>query len=354
MKTRLNRFAEPCAAVPECGRPRPQQRPNEETSRELSSVWNIAVSLRPMTGALRYGFAVALMAMAIAHLSTIPALAQKKEVLAIGKIEPTKALAEDMQRKNRTIEMRRVIEAMDSHLISALAQTRKFTLVGRSDLADLLKEQDLGDSGIVDAESAAEKGKVKGAKFRLVTTVDSFLEENVEQVFAGTGRKGTKRRFQLSAQAKVYDASTGELLEAPNVQIEKVDAIINDGAQVSDAKRTDDLMPALAREMAEKVALRVVDVAFPVKVIDVEEKTVTLNRGDGGGIKAGEVWTVFGPSRNITDPDTGAVIKRKGRLMGKIKITSVDADSSQGEIVEGEGIAVGAILNRPQETIQPK
>jgi len=294
-------------------------------------------------------------AAALGLLCALPASAQKKEVLAIGKIEPTKALAEDMQRKNRTIEMRRVIEAMDSHLISALAQTRKFTLVGRSDLADLLKEQDLGDSGIVDAESAAEKGKVKGAKFRLVTTVDSFLEENVEQVFAATGRKGTKRRFQLSAQAKVYDASTGELLEAPNVQIEKVDTIIvNDGGPVSDAKRTDDLMPALAREMAEKVAHRVVDVAFPVKVIDVEDKTVTLNRGDGGGIKAGEVWTVFGPSRNITDPDTGAVIKRKGRLIGKIKIVSVDPDSSQGEIVEGDGIGVGAILNRPQETIQPK
>jgi hypothetical protein len=115
-------------------------------------------------------------AAAVGLLCALPASAQKKEVLAIGKIEPTKALAEDMQRKNRTIEMRRVIESMDSHLISALAQTRKFTLVGRSDLADLLKEQDLGDSGIVDAESAAEKGKVKGAKFRLVTTVDSFLE----------------------------------------------------------------------------------------------------------------------------------------------------------------------------------
>jgi curli biogenesis system outer membrane secretion channel CsgG len=293
-------------------------------------------------------------AVALGLLFALPASAQKREVLAVGKIETTKALADDMQRKSKTTEMRRVIEAMDGHLISALAQTRKFTLVGRSDLADLLKEQDLGDSGIVDAGTAAEKGKVKGAKFRLVTTVDNFLEENVEQTFAGTGRKGVKRRFQLSAQAKVYDASTGELIEAPNIQIEKVDAIINDGTQVTDAKRTDDLMPALAREMAEKVAIRVVDVAFPVKVIDVEDKTVTLNRGDGGGIKAGEVWTVYGPSRNITDPDTGTVIKRKGRLMGKVKITSVDPDSSQGEIIEGEGIAIGAILNRPQEATQPK
>lgn len=290
------------------------------------------------------------MAATLVLLSALHSPAQgKKEVLAIGKVEPTKALAEDMQRKGKTVEMRRVIEAMDGHLISALAQTRKFTLVGRSDLADLLKEQDLGDSGVIDAGTAAEKGKVKGAKFRLVTTVDSFLEENVETVFAGTGRKGTKRRFQLSAQAKVYDASTGELLEAPNIQIEKLDAIIGDGTQVSDAKRTDELMPALAREMAEKVAIRVVDVAFPVKVIDVEEKTVTLNRGDGGGIKVGEVWSVFGPAKSITDPDTGTVIKRKGKLLGKIRITSVDPDSSQGEVVEGEGIAVGAILSRPLE-----
>ena len=154
-----------------------------------------------------------LVALALGLFCALPASAQKKEVLAIGKVETTKALADDMQRKGKTVEMRRVIEAMDGHLISALAQTRKFTLVGRSDLADLLKEQDLGDSGIVDAGTAAEKGKVKGAKFRLVTTVDSFLEENVEQNFAGTGRKGVKRRFQLSAQAKVYDGELRQCAE---------------------------------------------------------------------------------------------------------------------------------------------
>jgi len=287
---------------------------------------------------------------AFALFLALPAFAQKREVLAIGKVEPTKALAEDMQRKGKSIELRRVVEAMDGHLISALAQTRKFTLVGRSDLADLLKEQDLGDSGIVDPGTAPERGKVKGAKFRLVTTVDSFLDENVEATFA-TGRKGIKRRFQFSAQAKVYDAGTGELLEAPNLQIEKVDTIIKDGNETTDAKRNDELMPATAREMAERVANRVVDVAFPVKVIDKEDKTVTINRGDGGGIKVGEIWTVFGSAKTITDPDTGAVIKRKGKFMGKVKIISVEPDYSQGELIEDGGVTVGSILSRPQESV---
>jgi hypothetical protein len=195
---------------------------------------------------------------------------------------------------------------------------------------------------------------VKGAKFRLVTTVDGFLEQNTEQPFPGTGRKGVKRRFQLSAQAKVYDASTGELLEAPNIQIEKTDVIINDGAEVSDGKRTDDLMPAVARELAEKVAARVADVAFPAKVIDVEDKTVTINRGDGGGMKVGDIWSVFGAGKTITDPDTGEQIKVKGKLIGRIKITSVDARSSQGEMIEDNGVAVGAILTRPPEAAVSK
>src|SRR5688572_1542002 len=135
---------------------------------------------------------------ALALFLALPAFGQKREVLAIGKIEPTKALADDMQRKGKGVEMRRVIESLDGHLISALAQTRKFTLVGRSDLGDLMKEQDLGDSGIVDPGTAPERGKVKGAKFRLVTTVDGFLDQNTEATF-DTGRKGIKRRFQLSA-----------------------------------------------------------------------------------------------------------------------------------------------------------
>lgn len=277
--------------------------------------------------------------------SPLLALAQK-ETLAVGAVEPTPALSEDIARKGKSVEMRRVIEAMDGHLLSALTQVRKFSVVGRSDLKEVIKEQDLGDSGIVDASTAAEKGKVKGAKYRLVTKVDSFLEENSQMAFA-TGRTGNRRRFQISAQAKIYDASTGELLDAPNLQVEKTDAVVTEGNFQTDAKRTDELMPLLARELAEKIAARTVDVVFPAKIIDREEKLVTINRGDGMPIKAGEIWNAFGPTKTIRDPDSGAEIKRKGALVGKVKITSVEPAYSQGEILEDSGISVGSVLTRP-------
>lgn len=287
----------------------------------------------------------------LAFLPAGEALAQKKEPLAIGKIEPTETLKADMARQGKTIEMDRVVKALDGHLISALAGTRKFTLLGRSDLKDLLAEQDLGASGLINPDTAPAQGQLTGAKYRMAVTVDSFLEENVVATFTGTDRRGIKRRFQLSAQAKIYDTTTGELLDAPNFQLEESDAIIVESNQVSDAKRTDDLMPKIARKLAEKVAGRVVDVVFPAKVIDVEDTQVTINRGDGFGIKPGEIWTAYGAAKEIVDPDTGVKIKRKGKLAGKVKITSVEPTYSQGDIIEGK-VETGAILNRPQEAAQ--
>ncbi len=285
-------------------------------------------------------------------LSSITAFAQgtvEKKRVGVGPVQASKALEEDMARKGKTLEMRRVLEGMDGHLISALAQARKFNVIGRSDLGKLLDEQGLGGSGIIDPATASASGKVKGLDYYVITTVDSFLEQNEDAVFA-SGRKATARRFQLSAQAKIYRPDTGELLDAPNFQIEKRDTLDKPDGVVTDAKRTDEMMPALARQMAEKVAIRVVDVVFPAKVLAKEDKDVTINRGDGMNIRAGEVWDVFGPTKTITDPDSGEVIKAKGALIGTIKITSVEPTYSKGEIVKGEGqIGVGAVLTRPSE-----
>ena len=286
-----------------------------------------------------------------AVVSVTAASAQTKETLAVGIVGTNRALVADMERKGKTIEMGRVVEALDHHLITALVQTRKFAIVGRSDLKGVLDEQNLGASGIVDASTAPEAGKVKGAKYKLITTVDGFLEGNDAAVF--NGRKAYKRRFQLSAQAVIYDTTTSEALEASNLQMEKTDVVYPTDNEVTDSKRTDELMPLVAREMAEKVAQRTVEVIFPAKIIDKEDKLVTINRGDTVGIHVGEIWNVFGPSKTITDPDSGQVIKRKGALLGRVKINVVEPTYSQGEVLEDKGVVVGCVVSKPQEVAVP-
>jgi len=265
-----------------------------------------------------------------------------KETLAVATVGATPALKEDMNKRGMGASFGRVLESLDQHLVTSLAQTRKFTIVGRKGLLkDVVAEQDLAQSGLANAATAPEAGQLKGAKYTLTATMDSFLENSEVASFA-EGRK-MKRRFQISAQAVIVDTTTGEVFDTANVQLDKTD-IVDMPANVSEKEigaRTDELMPVLARELAEKISAITVASVYPVKVIDVEdEKVLTLNRG-ASLFSEGDVVEIYGPSRTVTDPDTGDVIKRKGKSVGKARITSVEPAYSQAELIENSGVKVG-------------
>jgi len=269
----------------------------------------------------------------------------QRQTLAVDKVKASETLNADLAKDNRAIQSARITEAMDRHLITAVTTSRKFTVVGRQDLKSIIDEQDLGQSGIVNTETAAQLGEVKGAKYKLVTVVDHFQEETARATF-DTGEK-LKRRFQLSAQATVYDTSTGEVLDASNIQVEKVDVLGMDAAGTSNRTggRTDEIMPLLTRELAEKTTARLIDVLFPAKVIDVEDGTLTINRGEGFFAK-GDTITLFSPGKTVTDPDTGETLKIKGRSIGTATITSVDPTASQAHVEGTINVGVGAQVKK--------
>jgi len=99
--------------------------------------------------------------------------------------------------------------------------------------------------------------------------------------------------------------------------------------------------------MAEKIAHRVTDVIFPAKVVAIEGKQVTVNRGDSTGIATGQIWNVFALGQELIDPDTKESLGRQETLVGKVKITSVLPKASNAETLQDSGIMAGSILRRP-------
>jgi curli biogenesis system outer membrane secretion channel CsgG len=59
-------------------------------------------------------------------------------------------------------------------LITALVQEGRFDVIERRLLEKVLKEQNLGASGVVDTQSASKLGKVLGARVVISGTVISF------------------------------------------------------------------------------------------------------------------------------------------------------------------------------------
>jgi len=287
----------------------------------------------------------------LAALALTPALARAqsgKETLAVSSVQPTASLKASMEHAGKALSLGRVVEAFDSQLIAQVNATRKFDVVGRSDLKDVVKEQELGQSGNVDAKSAAQTGKLAGAKYVLVTTIDDFEDSTERMEFKSLNQVGLKRKVRIGAVAKIYDSSTGKLLESANIRIEKKDDRSDAVDLQKNAELTDALLADAVQETATRVATRVADVIFPVKVLAKRDRQITINRGEGTGIQAGQVWNVYALGEELVDPDTKESLGREEVLVGKARIVDVTPKTSTAEILEDTGIDKGAILRLPQ------
>jgi hypothetical protein len=285
-----------------------------------------------------------------AALLPVLASAQDKATLGILDIKPTSALADSLA-PDKKLEMNRIIESLDGQLIDRISATRKFDIVSRSDMDQITKEQQFDASGNVDPKTAAQIGKASGAKYILTSTVDDFQDYVETATFEGTGRSATKRVFRFSIVAKIYDSTSGKLLGSANFQTgnDEFKQIQEDrNYSVKNGELSDEMMVAIARSMAEKIAIHVADVIFPIRVLIKDDDGITINRGEGGGVAVGDVFNVFALGKQLVDPDTGEVLGNEEVNVGKVQITEVDPKFSKAKVLEDTGIDKGAILRKPQ------
>ena len=291
---------------------------------------------------------LSLIALTAALVLPMAALAQEKATLAVSSIKPTASLANAVP-ANKKAQLNRILESLDGQLISAFNTTRKFDVLSRSDLNDIINEQNIGGSGNVNAKTAAKAGQLLGAKYLLVATVDDFQDYVETATFEGTGRSATKRVFRFSIVGKIYESSTGKLLESANFQTgnDEFKQIQQErNYSVKDGELSDEMMVAVSRSMAEKIATHIADVIFPAKVLVKRDDTVTINRGEGGGVKEGDVFNVFALGEEMIDPDTKESLGREEVKVGKVKISQVNPKTALASVLEDTGITQGAVLRK--------
>jgi hypothetical protein len=271
--------------------------------------------------------------------ATTPAPALK--TLALAKIKATPALLADAAGHGRRNSIDRMSQALDSQLIAAIQQTRKFTVLARSDADALIEEN----------AASGKSFSFGDSDLTLVVTIDDFQDFTQTATFQAIGKTATKRVIRFATVAKLYETKTNKLVETANFQEQNLDTeeelalSASSGGELSDA-----LLLALTRRMSEKVAQRVADVAFPAKILAKTGKIVTINRGDGTGIAPGQLWEVFALGEELTDPDTGASLGREEVSVGTVRVQRVTPRTAQAEI-NGEdlGIDRGAIVRRVEK-----
>ncbi|HHT9110344.1 MAG TPA: CsgG/HfaB family protein [Candidatus Brocadiaceae bacterium] len=274
----------------------------------------------------------------------------QKETLGVSGVKPTPALVQSVERAGKRVQMDRVVQSLNDQLIDRINATQKFQVVARSDMKEVLQEQEFASSGNIEQndKSAAQQFKVAGVKYLLVSTVDDFQDYIETATFQGTGRSVTKRIIRLSCVGKIYDSTTGKLIESANFQTSNKDIFQSLANTSRDSMLSDELLVAISREMAKKIANHVIDIIFQPKVLAKRDKQITINRGEGTDIAVGQIWNVFAAGEELTDPDTKESLGKEEVLVGKVKIMSVLPRTSTAEILEDLGINKEAILRKAQ------
>ena len=269
-------------------------------------------------------------------------------VPAAGALPAIKAKA---SQNGQALELAQIIEGFDGKLVNALAGTRKFDVRAHSDLRKILDEQSAQDSGNYDlADPARAKAfKLSGIPYLAIVEITDFQDQVQTATFEGIGAKATRRQIRLSASCRIMDTTKGTMLESVNLTVSDMD-FKNNPDYVVDQKGgdlTEAVINVIADRMAADVAARVTDVIFPAKIVALTNGRASINRGDGTGIAAGQVWEVFAVGEGITDPDTGEVLGADEIPVGFIKVLQVEAKLARAEPCgENRGIAKDCIVRR--------
>lgn len=275
-----------------------------------------------------------------------PVLTQESVGVVPVKVIP--AILEKLRGLPASETLKSLNQSLDNKLTDALTRTRKFKVVTRSDLDSLLAEQNLAASGNLDADDPqlAQRFKLAGAKSILLVTIDDFQDRVDRLDSPSTGEILTRCILRVGASARLLDTTTGVVRESITIT-----PITQDDLQPLFAKlitnndRAQAFAPEVARLISERVAMRLVDVRFPAKVLAKSpDNVITFNRGDGSGVAVGQEWGVYATGSELIDPDTGESLGFEETLIGRAVVTEVEAKFAKAKLLKDQGVNKGATI----------
>ena len=235
-------------------------------------------------------------------------------------------------------------------LVTALSETKKYTLIERTKLAAVLDEQKLGASGAVSAQTAAKIGRLLGANYIITGAVTEFGVKDskigvggLEKVLPfGGGAKVSKTKARAVIDVRAIDTVSAQIVAAASGEGEKTSAEFS--GNVSIAPSFDFGKDGFDETILGKAARKAVDTVTvalsakfeaagsgAVKIIKIAGNQIYINSGEADGEKVGHSYEIYRAGENMLDPDTGESLGSEEEKIGTAKVTKVNPKFSIAE-----------------------
>jgi curli biogenesis system outer membrane secretion channel CsgG len=231
-------------------------------------------------------------------------------------------------------------------LTSELFKTNRFILVERTALADIVREQEMGQTGLVRKETVTKVGELLGAQLLVAGAVTTF-EAGVSGGGAGLGIAGyavalKSRNARVGVDIRLVDAATGQILKSFNADGQAKALGVGFAGNVqgitfgSDAFFKTPLGQATREAMAKAVHFinsEMEQVLWSGRVVQVQDGKVYVNAGTNTNLKPGATLAAYAKGADLIDPSTGLNLGSKDTLLGTVTITEVEERFSIGTFI---------------------
>jgi curli biogenesis system outer membrane secretion channel CsgG len=245
-------------------------------------------------------------------------------------------------------------DGLAAQLTTALLNSGYFIVVERTELAGVLREQEMAMQKLTSKETAAQVGRLLGTQLLVRGSVTEFSQgESGGGLRVGGGSGGGGFGFggfgiggggiggALGVQSvhgvvgmdiRLIDTTTGKVLQSQraesNLDQRGVSADINvHNVAFGGDEFNKTVLGRATREAIEKavaIIIRAMDsVPWTGRVVEVTGDQVYINAGSASGVKPGDVFSVTAVVKELTDPDSGEVLTTIEEKRGDIDLVDV-------------------------------
>ena len=258
--------------------------------------------------------------------------------------------------------------ALTEALTTSLAATGKFVVLERLALQQVQQEQDLGASGRVNVETAADKGKLMGAQMLITGDITAFsygrssIGGKLTNIVKGLNAGVERVSASVSIDLRLIDAVTGEVVasikgDGSAAQQGVTANLTRDEKKYDGSAAVSTPLGKASREAIVKSVAGIIanmpKAKWSARVIDFRDGLVYVNAGSAVGMTKGLALEVFDPQPTLIDPDTGRNLGAPDKLVGEIVIDGVEQQYASATVVSGTGFKRNQVVRLKGQGAKP-
>lgn len=227
---------------------------------------------------------------------------------------------------------------LSNELLHQLVASRKFDVLERQRLDDLLKEKQFQESDYASPDEAPRIARLLGVDYFVLGRIDDLSGKIEHKQTPYSSLTYVQQEAHIDLYLRIIDARSGRIVAAEKFVSE---------AKLRDPKGSNNVGKKLIAQASQEMVTRIVGTVFPLRVAKVEGKTLYLNRGNDGSLKVGDSLVVYSQGSTIRDMDSGEELGATEEAVARATVTAVEARFTKASIDDApEAVKDGMLVKK--------